>query len=112
MKYFLDDTRTPDMIYTNSTWVLLQSPTELVFLFKQHYDQITHISFDHDLNWYEEGEEITGYHTLQMICEVIMDLKLDPNQYTMLFHSANPVGRENMVRYWENFRRYHVTAYS
>lgn len=106
MKYFLDDIRTTDMVYDDPTWILLRDPTELVTLFKQQHGRITHISFDHDLNWFVDGEEITGYTTLQAIIEVMMDLNLDPTRYTMLFHSANPVGHENMVRYWKNFLNY------
>lgn len=37
---------------------------------------------------------------------MMIDKGVDPNQYTFYFHSANPVGKQNMVSYWDNFRKY------
>ena len=36
----------------------------------------------------------------------MQNLQLNPNNYDFRFHSANPVGRKNMVTYWNNFKKY------
>ena len=109
MKLYLDDIRVPSHTYFNhSDWILFRSPQELLLFFSENYSQITHISFDHDLNWYidDTNEEITGYSCLKSLCNLMIDKGIDPNQYTFYFHSANPVGKQNMVSYWNNFRKY------
>lgn len=102
MKLYLDDIRVPS---NPSDWILFRSPQELLSFFSENYSQVTHISFDHDLNFFAD-EEITGYSCLKSLCEMMIDKGVDPNQYTFYFHSANPVGKQNMVSYWDNFRKY------
>ena len=109
MKLYLDDIRVPSHTYSNpEQWILYRSPEELISFFSQNYSLITHISFDHDLNWYikDTSEEITGYSCLKTLCSIMIDKGINPNQYTFYFHSANPVGKQNMVSYWDNFRKY------
>ena len=77
-------------------------------VFCTNYKDVTHISFDHDLNYYNEnGEEITGYKCLQFICDFMLEKNIDPSEYIFYFHTANPVGKKNMQSYWNNFQRHY-----
>lgn len=51
---------------------------------------VTHLSLDHDL-----GEEKTGYDIAKFIEEAAYQKRLAP--MTVVIHSANPVGRKNML---------------
>lgn len=105
-KLYLDDIREAWMTYSDwEDWMVFRSPIEFLNYFKQHHQEITHVSFDHDLNCFLDGGEVTGYTCLKDICNFMMDEGIDPFRYLFMFHSANPVGRENMVSYWDNFRK-------
>lgn len=109
MKLYLDDIRVPSHTYPNSSdWVLFRSPVELFSFFSLNYSKITHISFDHDLDWYspDTNEEITGYSCLKSLCDLMIDKNINPNQYIFYFHTANPVGKQNMEVYWYNFKKH------
>ena len=68
-------------------------------------NSITHISFDHDIDSYDKsGNEVTGYDCLKWLCDYILDNNIDINNLTILFHTANPVGKVNMNCYWNNFK--------
>lgn len=63
---------------------------------------VTHLSLDHDL-----GEEKTGYDIAKFIEESAYKKRLAP--LTVVVHSANPVGRKNIMcaieraeMFWEN----------
>jgi len=60
------------------------------------------ICFDHDL-----GTETTGYDAVKWLCEYCREKELDFPIYAM--QSANPVGRENMKTYIENYKKFSQT---
>ena len=74
---------------------------------------ITHISFDNDIASYDDnGNEITGYTLVKWLCDYVLDNGLDIFNLTLSFHTANPVGRLNMMCYWNNFKDNYCATYS
>ena len=67
-------------------------------MFESFDSIITHISFDSD------GNEVTGYDCVKWLCDYIQDNSLDISNLTLNFHTANPVGKENMETYWKNMK--------
>jgi Cyclic-phosphate processing Receiver domain len=95
MKIWLDDVRTPP----DETWKWAQNAQEFSELLPEIYaDEVTEISFDHDIasNDYF-GNEITGYTCLCWIEKIAYN---DPafRVPKMHVHSANPVGRQRMQK--------------
>ena len=65
---------------------------------------ITHISLDHDISSYDDnGDEVTGYAVLKWLC----NNNLDVSNLRLNFHTANVVGKVNMMCYWNNFKDYY-----
>ena len=56
------------------------------------------ISFDHDL-----GEDLSGYDCAKYLVAYCLEHQRSLPDYQV--HSQNPVGRENIERLLENFRR-------
>ena len=106
---FLDDERVPQdvtwVVYPkNIEWTVVRSYDEFVHEF--HRGQFQVISFDHDIQDYNEiGVELTGYTVLKAMLDTF--LTTPPGLYTfpeqVFFHSQNPIGKTNMERYWNNF---------
>lgn len=115
---FLDDER----VVEDVTWLdynqLFSSITVLRTYneFKEWCDSLCHFSvdlqdyvfsFDHDLACFDkEGNEYTGYHAAQYLCDTIVDMSLEPNDLTWFVHSMNPIGKENINCYIENFIKF------
>ena len=92
MRIYLDDIRTPK----DSSWTVVRSYHDIIHLIQTSFDQIEVISFDHDL-----GEEKTGYDAAKFLIEFCMNnQKMPPLTFV---HSANPVGRENIIGTINNF---------
>lgn len=118
MKLFLDDVRNPsecvsymykrinelNPIYLED-WYVVRNFEEFQAAITEHYDKITHISFDHDLadihynpeTWTENFvyQEKTGYD-----CALWMIDFYNKNNlvFPILFvHSMNPVGTERII---------------
>ncbi len=76
------------------------------------------ISFDHDLGDYQalhsagyiEGDlpenEKTGYHCIKYLIDYCMDNNLKLPE--CIVHSANTVGKENIEKYIENYKKHHI----
>lgn len=91
MKIFLDDVRDPP----DDSWILCRSPWSFMEVLIRGWNQITHISFDHDLgSEHPYYGEITGYNCLCMI-EHMQDAG-SKVAFEMSVHSANPVGIARM----------------
>lgn len=93
MKIYLDDIRE-----TPEGWTLAKNLTELKEIIEQvkkRGEKIESISFDHDLG---EGE-IDGYGVMKWLSETYPEYLV--GETTCEFHSANPVGRENMEKFLE-----------
>ena len=110
MKLYLDDIRNPHQSgYQDSEWIVCKNDKTFKDMFISFDSVITHISFDHDIDSYnDDGDEVTGYSCLKWLCVYILDNHLDISNLTLKFHTANPVGRVNMEVYWNNFRNYYA----
>ena len=110
MKLYLDDIRNPHQSgYQDSEWIVCKNDKTFKDMFISFDSVITHISFDHDIDSYnDDGDEVTGYSCLKWLCVYILDNHLDISNLTLKFHTANPVGRVNMASYWNNFRNYYA----
>ena len=102
---FLDDERYPKDV----TWIKYPENVEWTITRKQYYfmslledEEFDIITFDHDIECYdEEGMEVTGYDLLKYALDYFhINNKKIPTCY---FHSMNPVGKENMEAYYNNF---------
>jgi hypothetical protein len=88
MKLWLDDIRVPGL-----DWEWVKTPWEALELIVKMGNEISEWSLDHDL-----GEDIpTGYDFLRVIENMVaLDFPIHIPE-TINIHSANPVGRKNMM---------------
>ncbi len=110
MKLYLDDIRNPHQSgYQDSEWIVCKNDKTFKDMFTSFDSVVTHISFDHDIHCYDEnGDEVTGYSCLKWLCNYVLDNHLDITKLRLNFHTANPVGKENMASYWNNFKNYYT----
>lgn len=121
---FLDDVRSIEMVYPNfnsQDWVIVRNYHEFINYIK-NFGLPAFISFDHDLGfehtrWYFENgghgnppdpkevnfKEKTGYDAAKWLCDYCLDKNLKLPIYKV--HSANPVGKQNIISYLENFKK-------
>ena len=106
MKLYLDDIRNPHQSgYKDSEWIVCKNDKTFKDMFISFDSIITHISFDHDIDSYnDDGDEVTGYTLVKWLCDYILDNNLDISNLRLNFHTANVVGKENMMCYWANFK--------
>ena len=109
VKLYLDDIRNPHQSgYNNNEWIVCRNDKTFKDMFMSFDSIITHISFDNDIDSYDENEnEVTGYDCVKWLCYYIQDNNLDISKLRLNFHTANPVGEENMACYWDNFKNYY-----
>ena len=121
---FLDDLRMPHQAfaYTKDTrfdtleWIVVRSPKEFSDTIEEKYQLGEFprlISFDHDLaiEHYSapmDSEVLanlkeTGLDCAKWLCEFCQDNNLPLPEYTV--HSMNPVGKENILSYLNQFRQ-------
>ena len=97
IKIYLDD----DRIYRNpedDTWTRVYNYNEFVNQIKENgLPKI--ISFDHDLS-----EEKTGKDCANFLVDYCIDNDLDLPEYKV--HSANPVGKENILGLLDNYKKF------
>ena len=63
------------------------------------------ISFDHDLD--HVGHDTTGYALAKWIVDQVLDGTMQfPKNFRYQVHSANPVGRANIIAILDNFLRF------
>src|SRR4051812_24062717 len=96
MKLFLDDIRDPP----NDTWTVARSYREAVELV-QHQGFPETVSFDHDL-----GDGPTGMDFAHWLVAFDLDHNVMPDKFTFQVHSANPVGRDNIVGLLDQYIRW------
>jgi hypothetical protein len=96
-RLFIDDERFPPR--DGNEWVIARNSNE-VFDIIEARGIPEFISFDHDL-----GEnEPTGFHITKKIVEMDMDGVLAiPSTFAYYVHSANPVGKNNIIGYIDNY---------
>lgn len=90
-KLFIDDVREPP----DDTWVLARNCSEAELLVDD-LGMPTMMSLDHDLG---DGESVMSF------LKWLVDVHYEAGPPAYVVHSANPVGRDNIVAYMESWRR-------
>lgn len=129
---FLDDFRQPsdaftythDPIYINLNWLVVINYEQFTEKIEHYFNMFgvlpTVISFDHDLadvhygvqdhldeDYYDlcdTQDEKTGYHCAKWLVDFCMDNDLELPEYYA--HSMNTVGRINIIRYLNNYKKF------
>lgn len=106
---FLDDERE----YKDVTWIKYPNFKNIIVVrnsleFKTLVKSFTSFknisfSFDHDIQDYYEGEEITGYDCAKWLLDYLYDTKTIYSDLQMWCHSMNPIGKENIEMYIKNY---------
>jgi len=98
---FLDDERSPDFIKTKIDiegweWKVIRNYFDFVDFIDDEFDKIDLISFDHDIDSYDEhGTEWTGRDASRFLIDKCQDLNLKfPN---FIVHSMNNIGKDNII---------------
>lgn len=119
---FLDDNRnvfsvykyTKNSIYIDNDWVIVRNYNDFVNTIIQN-GLPNIISFDHDLSDkkyilrldknedYSNYREKTGFECAKWLVNYCLDNNLNFPEYYV--HSFNPIGKENIISYIENFKR-------
>lgn len=130
---FLDDERNPEDVY----WIDYPKYKEIIIL--RHHEEFINFcdnifggaisnlnfntldfSFDHDIQSYDKyGNEWTGYTCLKYLLETTYLIDLESgipdlgnlNSSFFFFHTNNPIGKENMKNYYNNFKKYISESY-
>lgn len=97
-KVYLDDVRFPP----DETWTDFKDPYECWEFIQNEFNNITHISLDHDLAYRNDfGEEVTWYDILTWILNLHYNyVRMDMGHGKLpeiIFHTANPVWYANMT---------------
>ncbi len=114
---FLDDIRSPiDAYHYTKQDVFLRNDWEIVRNYEQFVTRITEtvlpemISFDHDLadehhleSDSQKSVEKTGYDCAKWVIEYCLDHNAKLPKF--FSHSMNPVGKENIERLLNNFKK-------
>lgn len=108
---FLDDERQTTFVknkmgkYYPVNWVVIRNYFDFVKFVDENFDQINLVSFDHDISSFDDnGKEFTGKDAADYIIEKCLDTgKQFPNFFV---HTANPVGRPNIIGAILNYLRH------
>lgn len=93
MKIYLDDVRNAP-----EGWELARNAQEFEQLYEANKDHVTHISLDHDLGDNQKtGHDVVKYLMTKVIEEMKVTKKLLSNFPLISCHSANPVGKKNIM---------------
>lgn len=107
-KLYLDDIRTPK----SDGWEIVRNYDEFVDWIEKN-GLPDEVSFDHDLStidydlstWTQKIEytEKTGYDAAKWLCEYCLENGLPIPSWNV--HSANPVGRDNIISVLKGFEK-------
>lgn len=94
VKIYLDDVREP----YDQSWTLIRTFSDFIDFVASHPSEITEISFDHDLGVDEFDVLLpTGYDAAKWFIEwVQFESMTAENLKTVIVHSSNPPGAENI----------------
>lgn len=117
---FLDDERN----FEDVTWIqypeyenviIVRNSRQFIDVVNINFYNIDNIdfSFDHDIMDFDKDKEHTGYTCLQWLCDYIIDEHIDSisniiNSISVYAHTKNPVGKQNIELYYENFKNFFV----
>lgn len=118
MHIFLDYYREPDEVtwgkniplFISTEWVVVRNYAEFVALVESLEETPKHIAFDHDLadahyvGDFSNPDEKTGLDCAKKLVEICMERKWLLPEFSS--HSLNPVGRENIIVYLENAKKF------
>lgn len=102
-KLYIDDIRTPD---DAEDWDIARTSQEALLMIQQADPPYILISFDHDLGLLSDGSCDTTMPVARYIEEMCFHGMVCP-QYAI--HSANPVGRSNLLRCLQQAEMYSRT---
>jgi hypothetical protein len=88
LRVFVDDTRTPP----SDSWILANNFDEAIEFLRTR--DVVELSLDHDLGY----DSKSGYE----ICKWMVEHDVWPRYVRV--HTANPVGRENMVQLLNHYK--------
>lgn len=99
--------------YRNEDWKISRNYHEVVALVEE-FGFPSFVSFDHDL-----GDKILhgdGYEIAKYLCEIDMNSSFHmPEDFDFIVHSQNPIGKENIESYLNNFIEFknksHIQGY-
>lgn len=95
LKLYLDDLRNPK----NEGWKIVRTYDEFLDWIENNGIP-DEISLDHDLG---ESNEKNGYDVAKWLCEYCWENGLPIPKWNC--HSANPVGKENIINLLSNFEK-------
>lgn len=98
---YLDDERFPK---TDYPWTIVRTVDEFRNAIRER-GLPDLVSFDHDLGE-EDGAE-TGVHAVKFLVEQTRELEEDPHIIEVNYHTANPVGRDNMKALWNSWLKFY-----
>lgn len=64
-------------------------------------ERISYISFEHDL-----GEDMSGYDCCKLLVGYDADYQILADDFEFNVHSANPVGKQNIIHYLNNWLKF------
>lgn len=94
-RMYIDDERDPK---TDHEWVVVRSVAAAQDMITR-FGFPNYISFDHDL-----GDGVpTGFDLAKWLVHEDLERSVMPDDFDFNVHSANPVGRDNIVGYLNNY---------
>lgn len=98
--FFLDDERCPSM-FGIGIYLVSRTFDEAVEQIKKYgLDNFEYMTLDHDL-----GLGKSGYDFIKWLVEYDMENHIIPDGFEVRSHSSNPIGRQNILSYYENYMR-------
>ena len=95
MKVFVDDERKVE----GFTHTFLNAKDFIKYCLENNVKHIDVLSLDHDLG---DPDELTGYDIVKHLPEFLTSIG------QLQFHTANPVGFENMLAYAKNLKKHEI----
>lgn len=110
---FLDDERN----LSDVTWINYPQYDEVLIVrtysdFIKLVESVTDIknydfSFDHDIQDFLNDYEFTGYDCIKWLCnDYCIENNINISSCNFYYHTQNPIGKNNMSSYINNFMRY------
>lgn len=92
---FLDDERRAPQKH----WLVVRNPDQMIDILLEEWHFIVAVSLDHDL-----AHRLTGYDVMKVI-EERAHFNETPIPFSISVHSANPTGRQNILRALKNMQQ-------
>lgn len=97
IKLFLDDDRFP--IEGEKWYVIRSAESAMAFVeLLKGKPSLSYVMFDHDL-----GDGLNGYDFAKWLCEFDMNFNILTDDFDFYVHSRNPIGKNNIECYLNNY---------